>query len=128
VPALPATRGSSGSRGRPGPERLALATSHGVETVDTSQVDDVADALIELTDGRGADGVTDALGMEAHGSPVGKVAHAAVGLPPDALAKPLTGKLSVDRLHALRTSLKEVRRGGRCRCAASTAASWTRCR
>ncbi|MBA3991087.1 MAG: glutathione-dependent formaldehyde dehydrogenase [Propionibacteriales bacterium] len=94
------------------PERLALAKSHGVETVDMSQVDDVADALIELTDGRGADGVIDAVGMEAHGSPVGKVAHAAVGLLPDALAKPLTDKFSVDRLHALRTSLKAVRRGG----------------
>ena len=28
----------------------------------------------------------DAVGMEAHGSPIGKVAHTAVGMLPDALA------------------------------------------
>src|SRR3954453_10025657 len=33
------------------PERLALAARYGVETLDTGQVDDVAEALIELTGG-----------------------------------------------------------------------------
>ena len=33
---------------------------------------DVADALIEMTDGRGPDAVIDAVGMEAHGNPVAR--------------------------------------------------------
>ena len=94
------------------PERLEMARRHGIETIDSNGVDDVAEALIELTGGRGPDGVVDAVGMEAHDSPVGKAAHAAVGLLPDALAKPLTDKMAIDRLGALRTAVKAVRRGG----------------
>ena len=94
------------------PERLALAASHGIETLDLSEVDDVAEALIELTGGRGPDGVVEAVGMEAHGSPRAKAAQAAVGLLPDALAKPLIDRMAIDRLDALHTALKAVRRGG----------------
>ena len=49
--------------------------AHGVVTVDVSAVDDVPGAVRELTDGRGPDSVIDAVGMEAHGAPVGKLAH-----------------------------------------------------
>ena len=38
-------------------------------------VDDVGDAVRELTAGRGADAVIDAVGMEAHGSPVVEATH-----------------------------------------------------
>ncbi|MEP7090532.1 MAG: zinc-dependent alcohol dehydrogenase [Nocardioidaceae bacterium] len=94
------------------PERLEMARRHGIEVLDGRDVDDVASALIELTGGRGPDGVIDAVGMEAHDSPVGKAAHAVVGVLPDALAKPMTDKMAIDRLGALRTALKAVRRGG----------------
>ena len=94
------------------PERLAMARRHGIETLDSRDVDDVATALIEMTAGRGPDGVIDAVGMEAHDSPVGKAAHTAVGLLPDALAKPLTDAMAIDRLGARRTALPAVRRGG----------------
>jgi len=94
------------------PERLEMARRHGIETVDGSEVDDPADALIEMTAGRGPDGVIDAVGMESHDSPAGKAAHTVVGLLPDALAKPMTDKMALDRLGALRTALKAVRRGG----------------
>lgn len=94
------------------PERLAMAERHGVETLDYDTVDDVAETLIELTGGRGPDGVVDAVGMEAHGSPIGKLAHAAVAMVPDALARPMVDRLAVDRLDALHTALKSVRRGG----------------
>jgi threonine dehydrogenase-like Zn-dependent dehydrogenase len=94
------------------PERLALAAKHGMETLDTTTVDDVAEALIEMTGGRGPDGVLEAVGMEAHGSPGGKMAHAAVGLLPDKLAQPMVDKLAIDRLDALHTALKAARRGG----------------
>lgn len=94
------------------PERLALAASHGIDTLDLGEVDDVAETLIEMTGGRGPDGVVEAVGMEAHGSPRAKAAQAAVGLLPDALAKPLIDRMAVDRLDALHTALKAVRRGG----------------
>ena len=94
------------------PERLALAAAHGVESFDMRETDDVAAALLEMTGGRGPDAVIDAVGMEAHGSPVAKAAQAAVGLLPDAVAKPFIDRMAVDRLDALHTALKAVRRGG----------------
>ena len=93
-------------------ERLALAAEHGVDRLDVSTVDDVAAALIEMTDGRGPDSVVEAVGMEAHGSPAAKAAQTAVGLLPDTLARPLIDKMAVDRLDALHTCVKAVRRGG----------------
>jgi threonine dehydrogenase-like Zn-dependent dehydrogenase len=94
------------------PERLDMARRHGIETVDDRGEDDVAARLIDMTDGRGPDGVVDAVGMEAHGSPVGKLAHAVVGVLPDVIAEPMTDKMAIDRLGALRTAVKAVRRGG----------------
>ncbi len=95
--------------------RLAMAARHQVETLDMRSVDDVAETLISMTDGRGPDAVIDAVGMESHGSSrstVAKVAQAAVGLLPDAAAQALTDKVAVDRLDALLTAIKSVRRGG----------------
>ena len=94
------------------PERLEKARRHGIETLDTREVDNVAEALIELTSGRGPDGVIDAVGMEAHDSPGGKAAHTVVAALPDVLANPLADKMAVDRLGALHTAVKAVRRGG----------------
>ena len=59
------------------PERLRLARQWGFETVDMNDVDDVSQALLELTAGCGPDAVVEAVGMEAHASPRGKLAHAA---------------------------------------------------
>jgi threonine dehydrogenase-like Zn-dependent dehydrogenase len=94
------------------PERLGLAREYGMETVDMSDVDNVADALIELTGGRGPDGVLDAVGMEAHGNPLMETAIKAVGMLPDAAAKPMVDKMGIDRIDALTTAIKAVRRGG----------------
>jgi threonine dehydrogenase-like Zn-dependent dehydrogenase len=66
----------------------------------------------ELTGGRGPDSVIDAVGMEAHGSPIGKLAHRLAGLLPDAVARPVIQKAGVDRLAALHTAIELVRRGG----------------
>jgi threonine dehydrogenase-like Zn-dependent dehydrogenase len=93
-------------------ERLELARRRGVEVVDIRQVDDVAETLIDLTSGRGPDATIDAVGMEAHGSPVAQAAQTAVGLLPDALARPMIDRMAVDRLDALHTAMKAVRRGG----------------
>jgi threonine dehydrogenase-like Zn-dependent dehydrogenase len=95
--------------------RLQMARRHGVDVLDMREVDDVAEALIERTEGRGPDSVIEAVGMEAHGSVRGaaaKVAQAGVGMLPDAVAQPLADKLAVDRMDALYAALKAVRRGG----------------
>jgi threonine dehydrogenase-like Zn-dependent dehydrogenase len=94
------------------PERLALAAAHGAEVVNLDEVDDVTQAVLDLTDGRGADGTVDAVGMEAHGSPLAKAAISAVGVLPDKMARPLTDKFAIDRLAALHAALKSARRGG----------------
>ena len=65
-----------------------------------------------MTDGRGTDSVIDAVGMEAHGSPVAKLAQKMTGLLPDAVGKPLMQKAGVDRLNALYSAIDIVRRGG----------------
>jgi threonine dehydrogenase-like Zn-dependent dehydrogenase len=93
------------------PERLAMAARHGATVLDAGQVA-VADAIRELTDGRGADAVIDAVGMEAHGSKVATMAQTAVGVLPKRLAAPLTERAGVDRLVALLTAIDAVRRGG----------------
>jgi threonine dehydrogenase-like Zn-dependent dehydrogenase len=94
------------------PERLALAAEYGVEVVNLDEVGDVTEAIFDLTDGRGAEGTVDAVGMEAHGSPLAKAAISAVGVLPDVVARPLTDKFAIDRLAALHASIKSARRGG----------------
>jgi threonine dehydrogenase-like Zn-dependent dehydrogenase len=94
-------------------ERLARVHGRGAETIDVRDLGatEVADRVRDLTDGRGADSVIDAVGMEAHGSGV-KAVHKLVGLLPDAIAEPLMLKGGVDRLTALVTAIEAVRRGG----------------
>jgi threonine dehydrogenase-like Zn-dependent dehydrogenase len=94
------------------PERLARSKAHGVTTVDVSAVSDLPAAVRELTDGRGPDSVIDAVGMEAHGAPGGKLAHTIAGLMPDGVARKVMEHAGVDRLSALRLAIEIVRRGG----------------
>ena len=94
------------------PERLSLASAYGAEVVDLDSVEDVVAAIIDLTSGRGADGTVDAVGMEAHGSPMVKAAITAVGMLPQKLARPLSDKFAIDRTAALHAAIKSVRRGG----------------
>ncbi|HYF26174.1 MAG TPA: zinc-dependent alcohol dehydrogenase [Baekduia sp.] len=95
------------------PDRLQRAKEHGVTVFDLSQHDgDLADAVREVTGGRGPDSVIDAVGMEAHGSPVGKLAHTIAGLLPDMVAEKVMETAGTDRLAALHSSIDLVRRGG----------------
>lgn len=94
------------------PERLEMARRHGVETVDAAEVEYVQAAILDLTQGRGADSVIDAVGMEAHGSPMAKMAQTMTGLLPGKLAAPLMSTAGVDRLSALYAAFDAVRRGG----------------
>ncbi|WP_407317885.1 zinc-dependent alcohol dehydrogenase [Isoptericola halotolerans] len=94
----------------PVPERRAMAERHGVTTLEPGR--SLATAVRDLTAGRGPDSVIDAVGMEAHGSPVAELAQKGVGLLPDAVAAPLTERAATDRLAALHTAFDLVRRGG----------------
>jgi threonine dehydrogenase-like Zn-dependent dehydrogenase len=94
------------------PERLEMASRHGVHTVDLREHDDIPAALRELTEGRGPDSVIDAVGMEAHGAPFGKLAHTLAGMLPDALASRMIETAGVDRLSVLHAAISAVRRGG----------------
>jgi threonine dehydrogenase-like Zn-dependent dehydrogenase len=79
-------------------DRLQTATSHGVHVIDLAAVDDVVSAIKELTGGRGADSVIDAVGMDASGSRIDRVLQAT--------------RLQPDRMIALHHSLGSVHRGG----------------
>ncbi len=95
------------------PERLARVAARGIQTVDLNDIGDpVGDVIRDLTDGRGTDSVIDAVGMEAHGSPITKAAQQVTGLLPDALGKRLMQTAGVDRLGALYSAIDIVRRGG----------------
>ncbi|MET0726444.1 MAG: zinc-dependent alcohol dehydrogenase [Leifsonia sp.] len=94
----------------PVPERRAMADRHGIETFDLT--DDIVERLRDTTDGRGPHSVVDAVGLEAHGNPGTAFIQAAVGILPDALAKPMMTKAGVDRLAALHLAIDAVQRGG----------------
>ncbi len=95
------------------PERLARVAARGIETVDMNDHrKDLGDAVRSMTDGRGPDSVIDAVGMEAHGSPVNKLAHQAASRLPDRIAAPMMKTAGTDRLNALYTAIDMVRRGG----------------
>jgi threonine dehydrogenase-like Zn-dependent dehydrogenase len=94
------------------PERLALARKYDIEVIDAEETDDVPEAIRELTAGRGTDSVIEAVGMEAHGDTVGKAAHQAAALLPDAVAQKVFEKAGIDRLRALYDAIATVRRGG----------------
>ncbi|HEU5038492.1 MAG TPA: zinc-dependent alcohol dehydrogenase [Nocardioides sp.] len=93
-------------------ERLHRVSARGAETIDLSAVDDVPARVRDLTDGRGADSVIDAVGMEAHGSPMAEAAQKALGLLPKKVAGAVMTKAGVDRLDALYCAIESVRRGG----------------
>jgi threonine dehydrogenase-like Zn-dependent dehydrogenase len=94
------------------PDRLARAAAHGVVALNLDEIDDLPEAVRALTDGRGPISVIDAVGMEAHGSPIGKLAHRLAGFLPDAVAQPVIQKAAIDRLAALHMAIELVQRGG----------------
>lgn len=94
------------------PERLARAESRGIETIDMSKHDDIDAIVKDKTDGRGTDAAIDAVGLEAHGSPMGGFVQQAAGLLPDAAAAKLFDTAGLDRLNALHNAIDVVRRGG----------------
>jgi threonine dehydrogenase-like Zn-dependent dehydrogenase len=94
------------------PERLERVARRGAETLDLDAIDDVAERVRELTGGRGADSVLEAVGMEAHGSPVAEAVQKSLRLLPMKLQQLMMTNMSVERLSALYLAFEAVRRGG----------------
>ena len=94
------------------PERIAMASRHGIEVLNGEEHDDISAILRELTDGRGPDSAIDAVGMEAHGSPGAETVRKVTGLLPDAIASKIQEKAGVDQLEVLINCIDSVRRGG----------------
>jgi threonine dehydrogenase-like Zn-dependent dehydrogenase len=104
------------------PDRLERARQNGVQTLDLRDFGsgtrgegrggDLGEAIRSMTNGRGPDSVIDAVGMEAHGAPFGKLAQQMASLLPDVLEAKLMQKAGVDRLSALHLAIDIVRRGG----------------
>jgi len=85
------------------PERLRMAREHcQAETINYEHVDDIYDAVKEMTGGRGPDACIDAVGMEAHAPGVaGAYERAKQAM-----------MLETDRPHALREAIQCCRNGG----------------
>ncbi|TDC51096.1 glutathione-dependent formaldehyde dehydrogenase [Jiangella ureilytica] len=95
----------------PIPERRLRVASRDA-TVFDPEAHDVTAEVRERTDGRGADSVIDAVGMEAHGSPGATFLQKMTGLLPDAIAEPMMQKAGIDRLASFYAAIDGVRRGG----------------
>jgi threonine dehydrogenase-like Zn-dependent dehydrogenase len=92
-------------------ERLDRARPYCDDVID-SRTGDLVDRILTETDGRGADAVIDAVGMEAHGSPVAEFAQTAAGYLPSPVGRAVMRNAGMDRLAALHTAIALVRRGG----------------
>jgi threonine dehydrogenase-like Zn-dependent dehydrogenase len=96
------------------PDRLARVRRFGVETIDVHDMGghELSELVRNLTDGRGPDAVIDAVGMEAHGSPIAGVAQRLTSFLPDRIAERMMQTAGVDRLASLHAAVDIVRRGG----------------
>jgi len=92
-------------------ERLKRATKYCAHVIDLRS-DDVDEVVKSHTEGRGADSVIDAVGMEAHGSPIAGTMQTAAGFLPSPVGRAVMKQAGVDRLAALNTAIEVVRRGG----------------
>jgi len=96
------------------PARVDRANRNGVQALNIDGLDDkdVIAQVRDATEGRGPDAVIDAVGMEAHGAPIGKLAQQMTALLPDSVAEKLMQRAGIDRLAALHLAIELVRRGG----------------
>jgi threonine dehydrogenase-like Zn-dependent dehydrogenase len=94
------------------PERLERVRGRGIEALDLNEHADIVGKIRDITEGRGPDSVIDAVGMEAHGATVTRLAQQAATFLPKAVAAKLMERAGVDRLSALHLAIETVRRGG----------------
>jgi threonine dehydrogenase-like Zn-dependent dehydrogenase len=93
------------------PERLQRVAGRGAQVIDLAD-GDVGEQVRDLTGGRGADAVIDAVGMEAHGSPVAELVQKSLRFLPRKLQETVMLKAGTERLAAFYAAIDAVRRGG----------------
>jgi threonine dehydrogenase-like Zn-dependent dehydrogenase len=94
------------------PERLARARARGAEVIALDEVDDLGEEIRSRTQGRGADSVIDAVGMEAHGSPIAEMGQRLFNRLPKRLSAKMMNVAGLDRMAAIYAAIDAVRRGG----------------
>lgn len=94
------------------PERNDLARRYGAEIVEWAEDADPALEILDLTHGRGADSVIDAVGTEAHGAPIQELLQKVASRSPSAVATRVMEKVGSDRTSVLHAAISTVRRGG----------------
>lgn len=90
-------------------ERRALATKHGIQTIDPAQ--DVTEVVRDLTGGLGPDAVIDAVGMESTGNPVIGLMQRLTPKLPGKVAEMIADRASMDRMATLHSCIDVARRG-----------------
>lgn len=93
-------------------ERIERVQRRGAEVLDLREVDDLGEEIRSRTAGRGADAVIDAVGMEAHGSPVAELGQKLFNALPKRLSASIMSKAGLDRMAAIYSAIDAVRRGG----------------
>ncbi|ROR93023.1 alcohol dehydrogenase catalytic domain-containing protein [Nocardioides aurantiacus] len=93
-------------------ERIERVRLRGAEVLDLREVDDLGEEVRSRTAGRGADAVIDAVGMEAHGSPVAEMGQKLFNALPKRLSASIMSKAGLDRMAAIYSAIDSVRRGG----------------
>ena len=91
-------------------ERRTMAARHGIAVA--ADHDEARQLVNERTAGRGADGVVDAVGMEAHGNHVAAALQRVTGLLPDALGQKAMQTVGIDRTAAINSAFDLAGRGG----------------
>lgn len=94
----------------PVPERRVMAARHGVTVA--SEHAEAAQLISERSNGRGADGVVDAVGMEAHGNHVVAALQKAAASLPETLGQKALQNVGLDRTSALHSAIDLAGRGG----------------
>lgn len=94
----------------PVPERREMARRFGVSVA--AEHDEALELVRQSTQGRGADGVVDAVGLEAHGNPMTSALQHAASVLPNPVGQKMFEKAGVDRTSALLSAIELAQRGG----------------
>ena len=92
-------------------KRLNRPREYCVDVTDLRN-NNLEDVIRNQTDGRGADSMVDAVGMDARGPSIAETVHTAAGLLPPPVGRVVMKHTGVDRLAALNSAIAMVRRDG----------------
>ena len=118
----------AGARDRSRSGATRACTQHEAETVEWTRRRRSGLEIMDLTDGRGADSVIDAVGNEVHGAPAGSSLQTEPSRSPSAVATKVMERVGSDRRWPCRRRSRPCVAAALCRRGASTGALPRRCR